>query len=354
MDNINLSHSKYIFTISEKIYNEILKNGDGLIRYVNDIYTDIEDKKRWSYFIYISDKTNKSNIREVNICIRKQYLSIFFENRKFSGNDFTPYVLRVDFNQTKDWVDDITGLTAYIEINKKLKKKGLTMDDIHNRLSSYDTKSIMPKHEQWYESSKFYNIKMAIKQNESFGIAFRIPNCVYYDINKAHSEALSIIFPEIAEELNKMAILSKTNKILKKYPNYYVGWIKHIGYDGAYYWVVKHTREKAEEFYKKVGGTIVYFNTDGFIVSNPKKIIPSSDKLGEFKIEYQGDVYVAKTQRGWYIQYGDELKSNTAVLTRELVNLKEGKVVDYKIVQHDHYNEYKDIEIKNIEVIDYE
>ena len=43
-----------------------------------------------------------------------------------------------------------------------------------------------------------------------------------------------------------------------------------------------------------VKGILIYANTDGFVISAKNSDIVASKDLGEFKIEYSGEVYVYK------------------------------------------------------------
>jgi hypothetical protein len=137
--------------------------------------------------------------------------------------------------------------------------------------------------------------------------------------------------------------------------------MKHLGYEGAYWWIVHRTTKMLKKAIEEVcpddiekDCKIIYANTDGFIVSCPDKFLEHSKDLGKFKKEAQGPVYVY-THRGnknetSYIVYQYEVekedgtietetKGDIRLAVRDKIDLKNGKTVSYKIRKNYFINE---------------
>ena len=160
--------------------------------------------------------------------------------------------------------------------------------------------------------------------------------------------------PEKAKE--KFIELHKQRKQkpeIKKWFNYFVGMLTVKGYRKTYNWIVQRTNTKLMELWNKLGGLVVYGNTDGIILKDPKTTIPHSSALGEFKLEYHGTVYTYAGKNYWIFQYENQGKLETTgslpVSLRDKVDLPKGQVVSYDRVLKC-YGQVKIYEYQNVEV----
>lgn len=175
-------------------------------------------------------------------------------------------------------------------------------------------------------------------------------NCYKYDINGAYCSELCNIFPKAAEDIKKLYAkkdyykkkgnLNEANKI-KAIFNYFVGMSKRKGFEGFYYTIVNNINEKLFKAWDDTQPQmVIYSNTDSLTVVNPKHPLKTSMKLGEFKLEGIGEMYMYSDKNYYLLEYTTpkgkkEQVGTAAIITRDLVNLKEGLVV--------HYDKVKDI-----------
>lgn len=160
---------------------------------------------------------------------------------------------------------------------------------------------------------------------------YKYTNCYYYDINGAHMDALIEIFPKAKKELLAMYAKRKINPVYKSYPNFFVGDLgtQKSKHKETYYWIVNRTSKLLMEAEKKVGGTLIYENTDGFVVADPDNKLEVSSELGAFKEEYAGDVYIVRTKNYRLYQLGDTQKGNCLKTVRKDIDLRKGELVIY-------------------------
>ena len=225
--------------------------------------------------------------------------------------------------------DDITGTIAVNRMNKIL----------HKVYKDEEIKTILESYTNEYDSS----LKQYHYQGFQDGYS-EIHNCIKYDINGAHTDALCEMFPKAKEYIMKEHEKRKTNPIIKKVFNYYVGMLKHRGYKGAYNWIVQRTTRKLFDKIWHIGGRLLYANTDGFLVTNPDNIDPTSSELGDFKIEHQGTVY-AYVDKNYFIMDCDGKLTGTALgSVRKYFDLPNEIVVHYDRKQ----NEFNQFYAENI------
>lgn len=173
-------------------------------------------------------------------------------------------------------------------------------------------------------------------------LIYKIKDCVKYDINGAHCDALCEIFPKCRNAFNRLYEKRKIegNEWIKAMFNYSVGYLNSAKlkdkYGKVYYWIVNRTTEILEKAIKDVGGEVIYANTDGVCIQHPKKLIKTSKKLGEFKLEYKGDVYFVKTDNYMLYQFGKDKKGSCRIEVRNDIDLSKGIVVKYK---NDHWTQ---------------
>lgn len=318
-----------VINTNEEVFNNILETMASRIITVYDIslyFCGYKDKKR----IFYDGK---------DTLIIQEYLFAEFANLPLSAVVSSWKQIVVRKSKTTDaWEDSITGPRAYFYIMKILKKH-YTESEIKTILNSYtDTKT---------EEDKQVHITV---EKQDYIQCYE--NCIKYDINGAHQDALVEMFPKAIKELKEIYDKRKVKSIYKQYMNLAVGQMKRLGYEGAYWWIVHRTSKMLKEAINKVcpddiekDCKIIYANTDGFIVSNPDKLLEASKELGKFKLEAQGPVYVY-THSGdkdttSYIVYQYEVekdgfietetKGNIRLAVRNKIDLKNGKAVSYKI-----------------------
>jgi hypothetical protein len=163
----------------------------------------------------------------------------------------------------------------------------------------------------------------------SEGVVLLHENCVKYDINGAHQDALIEIFPRAEKELRDMYNRRKEKPILKAYVNYYVGMLCNKGYRKTFNWIVQRTNGMLVNLIKQAGGTLVYANTDGFIVRDPEHELVTSKKLGGVKMEYKGPVYTYQGENHWLYNAGDDIVGSVAYEVRHLLDIPNGHIARY-------------------------
>lgn len=229
-------------------------------------------------------------------------------------------------------VRSIDGSRAYAEVTKVLKKY-YSDDEIDECLRSHEAQYDYSLAQQHFTYTDYFNSNVITKHS----------NCVKYDINGAHCDALREIFPKAAHYFEKLYRERKVNPVYKAYANYFVGMLAHKQYRLTYNWIVQRTTKMLIDACKQVGGELVYANTDGFAVTNPTKKLDKckNNVLGWFKVEYEGDIYTYEGSNYWIMQCGDEIKGSAMNSVRPLINLREGKVVNYvrKAIKHPETNE---------------
>lgn len=192
------------------------------------------------------------------------------------------------------------------------------------------------------------------------GCVHRFENCVYYDINGAHTDALIEIFPEARKELESL----HHTKGGKNFINVFVGDLCNRGFRGTFDWIIQRTREKLTFIREQTGGMMLYANTDGIIVWNPSKRLKTSDKVGDIKAESADGVIYAyncpkdddSTSYTLY-QYvspkdGITIKGNARLAARQGIDLSKGIVRKYLLTRADGFDELIDLRTEKVDVID--
>ena len=343
--------------VSRELFDKIMSNCN--VEFVDDIGLYRNGYKDKKICRAVKDKYVICTGAYLNLFLDKKYNDnngFDLSNDKFTG--WKQYVCTLREDLLTEFEEDFAPYVCTKIVNDQLHKEGLNDDDIEERLCSYQ--------EEYDPKLKQIHI-----ENVKPGIIQRFDNCYYYDINKAHSYALGIIFPELEDWLKKIAKYSKKNKKWKSVPNYYVGSLaqktremRTKGLQGkherTYNWIVHNTTKKLLERinecteYDEYGlptTTIVYANTDGVVLQNPSKVIESSNKFGEFKLETDEHTFYTYAGDNYYvIQYGDTVKGNLPNSLKNLVDLRKGKVISYKRVREGNVFKYIDIEEKYLDI----
>lgn len=240
--------------------------------------------------------------------------------------------LQCIFNRAEDTnvvlEEEVSGTTAFNYIYNIIKKY-YTDDEIKRIFWSHSAEED--------EEKKQYQYHILRGRDGSYKI-HKYDNCYKYDINGAHTDAIIALFPKAKDELLELYKQRKQNPKIKKYFNYFVGYLCCMGYRKTYNWIVQRTTDKLFEAIDYLDGQVIYANTDGVCVQNPSKLIEHSTELGKFKLEYEGTVYAIKTpETGDYTpytltQFGDELKGvGVPMGVRSKIDLSRNKYVLYKL-----------------------
>ena len=304
------------YDVSEDVFDDILQTMQTRIEVVENIqqyFTGYQPK----YKIYYDNKEY--------LIIREHLLAYFadFSDEDYQNVEDWRQVIVRKCEQPKTYQKSIDGSRAFKQIWQMLLNY-YTEEEIKEQLFAHIAEKD-PNNIQYHFQ---YPSKGAVLQHST---------CVKYDINGAHHDALIEIFPRAKEELESMFIRRKEEPILKAYVNYFVGMLCRKGYRGTYNWIVQRTTKKLKEAMSIVTGftgTLIYANTDGFIVSDPNNELKHSKKLGEFKLEYSGNVYTYQDDNYWCYQTDTgEIKGSVRYQVRDQLNLKRGEVIHYDIVR---------------------
>lgn len=298
------------YDVCESVFDDILQNMQNRIRIVENI-TD--------YFLGYKDKHVVVYDNHEYLIIREHLLAYFAD---FSDEDYQTVedwrqVIVRKCVQPQAYQKSIDGSRAY-KVTKNIICKHYSESEFDERL-------------HMFEAEKDPNNIQFHYQYPSKDVVLSHSNCVKYDINGAHHDALMEIFPKAKEDLQDMFDRRKAEPILKAYINYFVGMLCRKGYRKTYNWIVQRTTKSLKNAINTVGGDLVYANTDGFMVSNPEHRLNPSKKLGEFKLEFEGTAYTYQDKNYWCYQAGDEIKGNIRYQVRDEVDLSKGLVVHYDI-----------------------
>ena len=165
--------------------------------------------------------------------------------------------------------------------------------------------------------------------NNETKVIHNFSNCFKYDINGAYAKALCDIFTKAEKEIMKLYLERKEKPENKELINYFVGMMCVKGYRETFNWIVQNVRRQMEKTINDVNGILLYANTDGFAVYAPEKTLLTSNVLGDFKLEYKGDIQIYAGNNYWIIQTGDEITGNALHSVRKHIDLRTGKVVEY-------------------------
>ena len=298
------------FEINDEIFNKILYD------FEDDIITKdkLDDKSYYDNrkdIIYIKD-----NKKRAIIC--QGYILNYYLNKTVYSNWKQVLLYEKDYAPL-EYEESIDGQRAWNYIYNKILLKKYTKEEISSILTSYQTKKD-------YEKQYHYDWPIESQNVQKLSL------CVKYDINGAHTDALCEIFPKCRAYFIDLYLKRHTNILFKKYPNFFVGMMKRKGYDGAYWYIVNRTTQLLLNAINTVGGQLIYANTDGFCVKDPINKLNTSDKLGDFKLEHEGDVYIytCRTKSPYILyQFGDSLVGTCLTSVRQDIDLSKGNVVYY-------------------------
>lgn len=320
---------------------------DGLLeKYAGDIILvpDINDYKAGYKYTDLEDYKNKIAYDGKEYLIIREFCLLHTAGKELNeGGYWKQVIVRKVDNQTEDIKTGVTGMYAWSYITKMLHKY-YTNEEINQRFAMFESE---------YDPS---NIQEHIIYSIPHQLT-RFKNTRKYDINGAHNDALCEIFPEAKEDILKLYNNRHEHPEYKAYVNYFVGYLCKRGHRKTYNWIVQRTNSILQKAMEYVGGHVVYANTDGFIVRNPERELPTSKELGDFKLEYSGETRFYQ-HSNWYVYEIDtdnedkRLTGNIRLCVRDKVNLKKGIIVDYKrvLVKVNGLDLYETQDIKQITI----
>lgn len=185
------------------------------------------------------------------------------------------------------------------------------------------------------------------------GKVYSFSNCFKYDINGAYAKALCDIFPKAQKAIMKLYLERKVKPENKELINYFVGMMMRKGYEKTYHWIVQNVRKQMEATITAVNGKLLYANTDGFAVYAPEKLLETSTALGDFKLEYHGAAQIYAGDNYWILQTGDDITGTALHCTRKLIDLRQGKVVEYSRKRVGSVFTADNINVKEVEIVNY-
>ena len=292
------------YDVSPFIFEDILNKFQNRVKIVSN--NELEN-----YFKgYDNKKTIYYNGSDCLIC--QEYILRNYIDEKLS--DWKQAIVRKS-EGTKGIEDSLSGLRAYTMM-MKLLKRFYTNDELEECFKTHEAEYDEEKAQVHYV---IYQEKFKIEKYE---------NCYQYDINSAHAFCLMEIFPKAAKEIERLYIERKEKPINKKILNYFVGFFCRRDHRKTYNWIVQKTTSKLLKAITYCGGSILYANTDGFIVTNPKNKLETSKKIGDFKLEYQGDVAIYYDKNYIAVQT-DKIRGNLPLNIRDKIDLFENRVVRY-------------------------
>ena len=339
------------YDVSDDIFDAILKNYWFCINQVESLKPYIYGYRQKYDIMY-----EKTYVGEELIVLETLFLDTL--NIKHKCNTWKQVWLRKVDNMTETHTETVTGTYATNYINKLLVNNGYTKEEIEECLNSHIL-------EVQTSDDKQIHIQAPVEMPEDKIYLFR--DCYKFDINGAHCDAMCEIFPKAKKSLQKLYNTRKQCPQNKQIINFYVGNLCNNNHRYTYNWIVRRTTEILRDTIITTGGKVVYANTDGVCIWNSQNIIETNNELGSFKLEYHGDVYYyyhrpSKECSSYFIfQFGDEYKGNARKVVRELFDMQNGIVVDYKAnktIINNEFGEFKidditDVKTKKVEIEEY-
>ena len=285
------------------------------ILYDLSVHTEYEaDLQKWSYG-YKNRNTIYYN-EEYLIC--KECVLDYYCDCITDSTSWKQCKLRKVLNAEKPVQKTITGNYAWNYIIRILNKyyTAIEIEEIFNNNEA-----------DYSEDYKQFHYNLPLEEDE----LVKYKNCFKYDINGAHCDAIVNLFPKAYDEFIKLYLKRKEIPMYKQLFNFFVGELCRKGHRRTYNWIVQRTTKKLYETMDITKGTLIYANTDGYIVQRPEVEINTSKELFDFKLEYSGDVYVYQSNNYILYQCGDNKTGSCRCDVRDDIDLRVGKVFNYTI-----------------------
>lgn len=264
---------------------------------------------------------------------------------------------------------DNSGKLAENEVNAAIDGRraiAIVMKKVNEYYTKDEIDSIFSQHEREYDP-----YKAQLHVNDFYDYILELEDCYELDINAAYTDALCELFPRCKKDF--LVWYEKRHETTNNIRNYYkqvfnlsTGFFAHNSKSNkwfrpkTYHWIVQRVRKQIDEAIEYCEGSLVYANTDGFIIQSPKNIINNSAEIGKFKLEYQGKVYIYRSAETtstnyWLVQLDDKdktKKGNLPNVLKPMVDLSKGKLIRFKKYRRDDGSfSYKDISTTHEEVI---
>lgn len=315
--------------VNDEIFNNILSDFEFKVEIKEDLFNYYTGYYEDRESIYYNGKDEFICLE----CIVNMYTDLFN-----SASAWKQVRVLRSIN-TSAAVQTVSGSKAKAYITKVLRDF-YTPEEIDQRLRMFEA-DYDPEYKQQHLNYEF------LEGQESKVV--KIAGTYKFDINGAHLDALCEIFPKASAKFLTMYEKRKVKKVFKHYPNLYVGMLAYKSkamreqgipgvYEKTYNWIVQRTTRMLLNAIDSVGGSLIYVNTDGFIVQAPENIICTSKNLGDFKLEFAGNTYVYEDKNYIVYQTGEEpgdecenIKGSCFTAVRPNINLAKGEVVHYDI-----------------------
>lgn len=194
-------------------------------------------------------------------------------------------------NENADTMPSSTrsGWMAFRDVMRQIRKN-YTEEEVITNLEQYQERySISPIRESIYKDGEYFLNNCVLEYTDAH----------YYDLNKAYAAMVMKVFPKITPWVLKGYKNDKPK--MKKTMNYFVGMLankENYLQDDLFpqfrNWIMYQVNNLMFDAMEKTSGTNVtnfmdtlypYINTDGFIVSKPVALLPTSQEIGDFKEE---------------------------------------------------------------------
>ena len=239
---------------------------------------------------YIHGYKDKNKIyydgREYLIC-KEQYIN-YYTGLVDNCTEWKQCRVRRVENMSKLLEKSIDGQTAW-EFMIKLLEHYYTWEEIKSILSSYNV--------EYNKGLAQYKDRFSVEKEYIGNTIFEFKNCYRYDINGAHADAIMKVFPKASKAILKLYDERKQFPLNKDRINYFVGMISHKGFTGAYNWIVQRTTKTLYNAIDYTGGLLIYANTDGYVISNPKNKLSTSKAKVAFQPNQKS--HHNKTKSAW-------------------------------------------------------
>ena len=273
------------FKVNTETYNLIIEKAKKCYDIVEANDVDVSGSSAYVYFRDGKYRTLKDTVILNHITstgkdcliIEEATYSYYTGNNVDGINYYQQFILMDGGNEMEEIL-----LTPWpTQANKyvhKILNKHYTDEEIENILNSHvisEEDKVKPVHRIATDDITY-----------DFDVLYEISNVVYYDINKAHRDALIEMFPKCSRYFKDKKTMDRWGKDCI---NIYVGDLCNHNHRETYNWIVKRTRNLLEKVIKDCNGSVIYANTDGVMIHNPHKTIKTSNEVGEFSNEMNSD-----------------------------------------------------------------
>ena len=318
-----------LYKASEETFYSILEENEEWIEETNHI-VDYEGGYSMSSFI----KYNGYDKFIICECELNKYL--VESNLPEATTTWKQCIVTKVMSQEKPLEKGITGGMAWKFMMQLLKNYYPTDDEIEECFAKHRRKH-NDNLAQWHENRV---------DDFDCKYIYHYKNCRKYDINGAYASALIDIFPKAKKAILKLYNERKIKPVNKDYINYFVGCFCIHGQRGTYNYIVQKIHKQMAQAMLHCNGKLLYANTDGFAITDFENELSTSRELGDFKLEYSGDIYIYTGENYWIYQQATDKKitGNLLHTARKQVDLMNGLTVKYDRVPGEHVVHAKNIE----------